>query len=64
MDLIAMADPTGVVQPTRLTHKLVVDGRGQAYPVHRIRLDLLRYNRHNGRVSTWVGKYQACQVIC
>ena len=47
------------VKSTKLTRSLVIDGISEVYPVHRIRIDLLRYNPQNDRIATWVSKYKA-----
>lgn len=59
MDLLAAISPDGLVQPTQLTRKLVIDGRSQTYQVYRIRLDLLFYNAQNDRIATWISQYKA-----
>ena len=59
MDLLAQVGPNGNVQLTQLSHKLTVDGQSRAYPVYRIRLDQLHYNRQNDRIATWVSQYRA-----
>ena len=47
------------VKPTKLTRSLVIDGISEVHPVHKVRLDLLRYNPQNDRIATWVSKYKA-----
>lgn len=47
------------VQKTSLTRKLTVDGATEAYPVYRIKLDLLYYNDQNDRISTWISQYRS-----
>lgn len=47
------------VVKTEFTEKLVLDGKAQAYPVYRIKLDKLRYNPHNDRIATWMSRYKA-----
>lgn len=47
------------VKPTKLTRSLVIDGISEVYPVHKVRLDLLRYNPQNDRIATWVSKYKS-----
>lgn len=47
------------VQKTSLTRKLTVDGATGAYPVYRIKLDLLYYNDQNDRISTWISQYRS-----
>ncbi|NGY04963.1 hypothetical protein [Solimonas terrae] len=45
------------------TQKLFYKGRAQTFPVHRISLDLLIFNEHNGRIEaemlTWMQEHQA-----
>ena len=59
MDLLNAVSPDGLVQPTQLTRKLVIDGQSQAYQVYRIRLDQLFYNAQNDRIATWISQYKA-----
>ncbi len=47
------------VQKTPLTRKLTVDGTTEAYPVYRIKLDLLYYNDQNDRIATWISQYRS-----
>lgn len=35
------------VQPTTLTKKLTLNGETKAYPIYRVRLELLYYNEQN-----------------
>lgn len=47
------------VRETNLTRKLTISGNTEVYKVHKIRIDLLRYNHQNDRIATWVSKYKA-----
>lgn len=44
---------------TEYKEKLVLDGKAQAFPVYRIRLNKLRYNPQNDRIATWISRYKA-----
>lgn len=44
---------------TEYKEKLVLDGKAQAFPVYRIRLNRLRYNPQNDRIATWISRYKA-----
>jgi len=46
------------VQETNLTRKITLDGVTKAYPVFRVRLDLLYYNDQNDRIATWISQYK------
>lgn len=46
------------VQETNLTRKITLDGVTKAYPVFRVRLDLLYYNDQNDRIATWISQYR------
>lgn len=59
MDLKNLVSRDGSVQPTNLSRKLIVNGISKAYQVYRIRLDLLRYNPQNDRISTYISQYKA-----
>lgn len=50
---------TDVVQKTTLTRKVTFAGKTQAYPVYKVRLDLLYYNDQNDRIATWITRYKA-----
>lgn len=47
-----------LVQETNLTRKITLDGVTKAYPVFRVRLDLLYYNDQNDRIATWISQYK------
>lgn len=46
------------VQETNLTRKITLDGVTKAYPVFKVRLDLLYYNDQNDRIATWISQYK------
>ena len=46
------------VQETNLTRKITLDGKTKAYPVFKVRLDLLYYNDQNDRIATWISQYK------
>lgn len=47
------------VLKTGLSQKFTINGKTQAYPVYRIRLDKLFYNDQNDRISTWISQYKS-----
>ena len=47
-----------LVQKTALTRKLTIDGVTKAYPVYKVKLDLLYYNDQNDRIATWISQYK------
>ena len=47
-----------LVQETNLTRKITLDGVTKAYPVFKVRLDLLYYNDQNDRIATWISQYK------
>ena len=46
------------VQETNLTRKITLDGKTKAYPVFRVRLELLYYNDQNDRIATWISQHK------
>lgn len=52
---------TDAVQRTTLTRKVTFGGKTEAYPVYRVRLDLLYYNDQNDRIATWISRYRSEQ---
>lgn len=57
MDLLQVNDSV-LVEKTNLTRKLTLGGATKAYPVYRVRLDLLYYNDQNDRIATWITQYK------
>ena len=57
MDLLAL-DNKEMIEKTTLQRKLTLGGVTKAYPVYRIRLDLLYYNDQNDRIATWITQYK------
>jgi len=49
----------GAVIRTDLARKVTLGGITQAYPVYKIRLDLLYYNDQNDRIATWISQYRS-----
>ena len=41
-----------------MSRKLTLGGITKAYPVYRVRLDLLYYNDQNDRIATWITQYK------
>ena len=60
MNLLELQDAS-LVEKTNLTRKLTLGGVTKAYPVYRVRLDLLYYNDQNDRIATWVSEYNSAQ---
>jgi len=59
MNLLPEGMENGAVIKTQLSRKLTVDGITQAYPVYKVRLDLLYYNDQNDRIATWISEYKS-----
>ena len=57
--LLAEAVANGAVTKTHLSRKLTIDGVTKAYPVYKVRLDLLYYNDQNDRIATWLSQYNS-----
>ena len=58
MNLLELQD-TSLVEKTSLSRKLTLGGITKAYPVYRVRLDLLYYNDQNDRIATWITQYKS-----
>lgn len=58
MNLLEMQDAS-LVEKTNLSRKLTLGGVTKAYPVYRVRLDLLYYNDQNDRIATWITQYKS-----
>lgn len=52
-------DLQDAVIQTAQTRKLTIDGHTDAYPVYKVRLDLLFYNDQNDRIATWISHYKS-----
>lgn len=59
MNLLKDGIALNSVIPTKLSRKLTIDGITQAYPVYKVRLDLLFYNDQNDRIATWISQYKS-----
>ncbi|WP_346674536.1 hypothetical protein [Enorma phocaeensis] len=57
MKLTEMVGSSEAVKMTQLSQKLTIGGETKAYPVYRIRLDVLRYNSRNDRIATRISEY-------
>ena len=57
MNLLQVND-SALVEKTNLSRKLTLGGVTRAYPVYRVRLDLLYYNDQNDRIATWITQYK------
>lgn len=49
----------GTVIPTDISRKITLGGITKAYPVYKVRLDMLYYNDQNDRIATWISQYRA-----
>lgn len=58
MNLLELQD-SSLVEKTNLSRKLTLGGITKAYPVYRVRLDLLYYNDQNDRIATWITQYKS-----
>lgn len=58
MNLLELQD-SSLVEKTNLSRKLTLGGVTKAYPVYRVRLDLLYYNDQNDRIATWITQYKS-----
>lgn len=58
MNLLELQDAS-LVEKTNLSRKLTLGGVTKAYPVYRVRLDLLYYNDQNDRIATWITQYKS-----
>ena len=47
------------VQKTGLSKKITINGTTKAYPVYKVRLDMLFYNDQNDRIATWISQYKS-----
>ena len=57
MNLLTLNNPA-MVDKTNLSRKLTLGGVTKAYPVYRVRLDLLYFNDQNDRIATWITQYK------
>ena len=57
MNLLTLNNPE-MVDKTNLSRKLTLGGVTKAYPVYRVRLDLLYFNDQNDRIATWITQYK------
>lgn len=57
MNLFTLNDKE-LIEKTSLSRKLTLGGVTKAYPVYKIRLDLLYYNDQNDRIATWITQYK------
>ncbi len=59
---IDLTDPkyidNGTVQMTQERHSLSIGGVSSVYSIFKVKLDVLYYNDKNGRISTWINKYE------
>lgn len=57
MNLFELIGNDDMIQKTNLSRKITIGGKTIAYPVYKIRLDLLFYNDKNDRIATWLTQY-------
>lgn len=59
MNLLTEGVSIGAVIPTDISRKITIGGITKAYPVYKVRLDLLFYNNQNDRIATWISEYRS-----
>ena len=59
MNLLTEGVSIGAVIPTDISRKITIGGITKAYPVYKVRLDLLYYNNQNDRIATWISEYRS-----
>ena len=59
MNLLTGGIAIGAVIPTDISRKITIGGITKAYPVYKVRLDLLYYNNQNDRIATWISEYRS-----
>ena len=59
MNLLEMIGDGVNIKPTGASHKIVIDGKPEMYPVYSIKLVYLRYNVQNDRIASWISRYKA-----
>ena len=59
MNLLEMIGDGVNIKPTGASHKIVIDGKPEMYPVYSIKLEYLRYNVQNDRIASWISRYKA-----
>lgn len=59
MNLLVDGIQQGAVIPTEISRKITLGGITKAYPVYKVRLDMLYYNDQNDRIATWISQYRA-----
>lgn len=48
---------TNTIEQTQETKNLIIKGKTKLFPVMRIPLEELQYNKLNGRIATWISEY-------
>lgn len=46
-----------IIEQTQETKNLIIKGKSKLFPVMRIPLENLQYNKLNGRIATWISEY-------
>lgn len=59
LNLLTDGIQQGAVIPTDISRKITLGGITKAYPVYKVRLDMLYYNDQNDRIATWISQYRA-----
>jgi hypothetical protein len=52
-NLLGIGNESFVIK-TGLSKKITINGVAKAYPVYKVRLDMLFYNDQNDRIATWI----------
>ena len=58
VDILEKGLADGSVIKTDMARKLTIGGITKAFPVYKVRLDLLYYNDQNDRIATWISQYR------
>ena len=57
-NLLGIGNDSFVIK-TGLSKKITINGVTKAYPVYKVRLDMLFYNDQNDRIATWISQYKS-----
>ena len=57
-NLLGIGNESFVIK-TGLSKKITINGVTKAYPVYKVRLDMLFYNDQNDRIATWISQYKS-----
>ena len=57
-NLLGIGNDSFVIK-SGLSKKITINGVTKAYPVYKVRLDMLFYNDQNDRIATWISQYKS-----